>query len=634
MDTASLPRQFGNYLLTAALGEDALGRVYRALRREGDRGFTRLRILETPELSNDALLDSIEQNGEVHGFLKNPAVARGVDMDSVDGTPFIAWNEPSGRTLDVLLAKCRSLGRRVPVEHALLIAEKAATALDHAYNTTVDGDRTLHGLVCPALVVISDDGEIRLSGFGLAEGVLPAIRKPRLAAEVGPYLAPEERESGAVGQNSDVFSVGAVLWALLTGDAPPADALAALKGQGSVPAPPVLPEVQTLLRMTLAPADARYKSSGDLRRELGKLLFSGPYSPSTFNLAYFLNDLFRDEIERETRARAREAGLEGSPPGVAPPPRPERSAPPPRTETIAVDPPPARTVTAPRLHVAGPARRSQTAILVGVLAAAAVAGGVFVISRRPDGASAGAPRRSAAPPRPTPTLLPELQATPSAPTAEMTEAQFRDEVSRRLAAEVQKLEAQMRERDRSAVLTQAGRGAPVLGGGPITRVPYPTVAAAAANPAAAAVELKAPVSPAAREQSAEALPTPAPAPVVVAAAERPAPAPAAAPAPEPTRVREGALVSFDELDAAPRLVGIVKPIYPPFALKARMGGLVLLRVLVSEKGTAQEVEVLRKAPGGLTESAVDAVRKWTFSPAVKAGVPVRTWMTVPIPFEP
>ena len=71
MDTETLPRQFGNYLLTAALGQDALGRVYRALRREGDRGFTRLRILETPELSNDALLDAIEQNGEIHGFLKN-----------------------------------------------------------------------------------------------------------------------------------------------------------------------------------------------------------------------------------------------------------------------------------------------------------------------------------------------------------------------------------------------------------------------------------------------------------------------------------------------------------------------------------------------------------------------------------
>jgi len=385
MDTETLPRQFGNYLLTAALGQDALGRVYRALRREGDRGFTRLRILETPELSNDALLDAIEQNGEIHGFLKNPAVARGVDMDSVEGSPYIAWNEPSGRTLDVLLEKCRTIARRVPVEHALLIAEKIATALDHAYNTTVDGDRTLHGLVSPGLIVISDDGEIRLSGFGLAGGVLASIGRPRLAAEVGPYLAPEERESGAVGQNSDVFSVGAVLYALLTGDAPPPDALAVLKGQGSVPAPPVLPEIQALLRMTLAPSDARYKSSGDLRRELGKLLFSGPYSPSTFNLAYFLNDLFRDEIERETRARGREAGLDSTRPGSHSPdrtPAPERPAPRPAPPPPQ-DPPPAKTVTAPRLHVEETVRRGPTAAVIGVVAAVAVAGGIYLIARRP-----------------------------------------------------------------------------------------------------------------------------------------------------------------------------------------------------------------------------------------------------------
>src|SRR5262249_30212818 len=159
--------------------------------------------------------------GEIHGFLKNPAVARGVDMDSVEGTPYIAWNEPSGRTLDVLLAKCRSINRRLPVEHALLIAEKIATALEHAYNTTVEGDRTMHGLLCPPLVVISDDGEIRVSGFGLADGVLRSIGQPHLATEVGPYLAAEERQSGAIGQNSDVFSVGAILYALLTGDPPP-----------------------------------------------------------------------------------------------------------------------------------------------------------------------------------------------------------------------------------------------------------------------------------------------------------------------------------------------------------------------------------------------------------------------------
>ena len=133
---------------------------------------------------------------------------------------------------------------------------------------------------------------------------------------------------------------------------------------------------------------------------------------------------------------------------------------------------------------------------------------------------------------------------------------------------------------------------------------------------------------------AEAAPTgvPSVAPVALAAVvERPA---APAPMPVPTRIREGALVAFEEVDSPPRLVGVVKPVYPPLALKARMGGMVLLRVLVSERGAAQEVEVLRGAPGGLTASAVDAVRRWTFAPATKAGVPVKTWLTVPIPFEP
>ena len=194
MTTETLPRPLGNYLLTAALGEDALGHEYRALRTGEGGGFVRFRALDAPELSEDAVLDAIEENGEVHQFLKNPAVGRGVDMDAADGIPYIAWNEANGRTLKNLLLKCRNPPRKIPVEHALLIAEKIATALDHAYNTTIDGDRTLHGLVWPGFVAISDDGEIRLVGFGLAPGVLPALARPRLTREIANYLAPEERD--------------------------------------------------------------------------------------------------------------------------------------------------------------------------------------------------------------------------------------------------------------------------------------------------------------------------------------------------------------------------------------------------------------------------------------------------------
>jgi TonB family protein len=596
MPTEQLPRRFGGYLLTASLGEDALGRVYRAVRTSGDPGFVRLRILESPELSADALIDAIEENGEIHGFLKNPAVARGVDMDAVEGVPYIAWNEPSGRTLSALSAKCRSLSRKVPVEHALLIAEKIATALDHAYNTTIDGDRTLHGLVWPGFILISDDGEIRLSGFGLAAAVLPAISKTRLAREVAPYLAPEERASATIGRNSDVFSVGAILFELLIGTPPPPDPLAVLKGTGAGAGVPILPEIQSVLKMTLGTPDSRYKSSGDLRRELGKLLFSGPYSPSTFNLAYFLNDLFRDEIEAETRARKREAALggAGTPPHARPAPPAAPPPPPP-------SPAPHEPASGPHLRTETARRRGPGALVLAVLAAAAVASGIYVILRRPSGGTAPSPPLQATV-RPTPTLLPELQPTPAGPTTTMSEAEFRDEVSRRLSLEVQKLEAQMRPR-------------------PTPEPQRPTTVPFART-----------------TQEPEALPTlvelaPTSIPTV-APVEAEHIVPTAVPLPTRPAVREGALVAFEEVDSPPRIATIVKPIYPPLALKARIGGIVVLRVLVSEKGAPLDVQVIRGAPGGLDDAAASAVRRWKFTPATKAGVAVRTWMTVPIPFEP
>ncbi len=448
MPTEKLPRPFGNYILTAALPGDALGRQYRALRTGGANEFARVRILDSPELPSEALLVAIEENGEVHGFLKNPAVARGVDMDAVDGVPYVAWSDPSGRTLADLHSKTRALGRRIPVEHALLIAEKVATALDHAYNTTIDGDRTLHGLVWPGFVTISDDGEIRLAGFGLAPGILPSIGKPHLSREVGPYVAAEARESGVAGKNSDVFSVGALLFEMLTGQAPGPDALAFLKGKGAGAPPPIVPEMLAILRMTLGSADTRYKSAGDLRRELGKLLFSGPYSPSTFNLAYFLNDLFREEIETETRARKREAALAAGSAGeaghaaVPSEPPPARVPPPPAAE-------PARSPgTGPRITIAAePPRRSPLALVGGLLAAAAVAGGIYVVSRRSsDSPPAGGGPAHETTVAPTPTFLPEFQPTPAGPTTGMTEEQFQEEVTRRVALETERLVAQIRAR--------------------------------------------------------------------------------------------------------------------------------------------------------------------------------------------
>ena len=608
----TLPRAFGDYVLTAALGEDALGREYRALPSSGEPGFLRLRILDSPELSADALIDAIESNGEVHSFLKNPAVARAVHMDAAEGIPYLVWSEPNGRTLAALLAKCRTPPRKIPVEHALLIVEKVATALDHAYNTTIDGDRTLHGLVWPGFIGISDDGEIRLSGFGLAPGVLGSLSRPRLAREIAPYLAPEEKAQARVGRNSDVYSVGVILLELLTGQPPAStDPLAVLRGSSESPPVPLLPELQAVLRLTLGPEETRYASPGDLRRELGKLLFSGPYSPSTFNLAYFLNDLFRDEIEAETRARNREAagGRAAASTGDAGKGRPA-SVP---AAPLAA-PAPQRPPSVPTFAAQAPAPRRNALAWVAGLIGAAVLAAVVLLSRR--GRATAEPRTGPArhPPSPTATFLPEFVATPEGPTNAMTEAQFQDEVSRRLGVEVQKLKKQMESRAASA--PAPAKDSPAVPGAEPTSSP-PVVEAA---PAASVAEEPPPVTFA-----------PPGAPTARAEAEPP---PTVAPAPVRPVIREGSLVPIEEVDSPPRLVKIVKPTYPPLALRAHIGGIVVLRILVSERGTPLQVEVVRDAKAGLTEAAVDAAQKWTFQPATKAGVAVRTWMVVPIPFEP
>jgi TonB family protein len=588
-----LPRKFGPYVLTALLGQDALGRVYRARHSSGERGFVRLRLMEGPEVSEDAVLDAIEENGEIHRFLKNPSIARGVVMDAAEGIPYIAWNEETGRTLDALLARVRERREAIPVEHALLIAEKIATALDHAYNTTVEGERTLHGLVWPGFVSISDDGETRLAGFGLAPGLFPSYDAPGFTQEVLPYLAPEQRAERRVGRNSDVFSVGAILFEMLTQRLPSeADPLADLREASRGEEPTIPPEIEAVLRMALSPAAARYHSAGEIRREIGKLLFTGRYAPSTFNLAYFVNALFTSEIDEEARERASAAAIDPAKLREVSGPAATEAETFRRTPSLPgiPPPPPAKPRTA--------SSSSASLVVVGLFAVA-VGGAFWVLSRRPQPAavaSAVPTARPTAPPEPTP--------EPSAPTVSMSEDQFKDEVERRLTQELRKLEDEVRRSSR--------RNAPVLSGGPVA-APAPTAALAITPEEPPGFRNEIPI-------------TEPPALPLARPTETPVPARRAA--------QVGDLVPLEEADLPPRVARVVKPAYPPIALRQKIGGIVVLRVLVTESGSPSQVEVVRGVRGGITEAAVAAVRRWSFEPARKDGVAVKTWTTVPIPFEP
>lgn len=285
-----LSRPLGNFLLIAQLSEDALGTVFRAIYAPDERRFVRLRILQSPELMPEAVFSAIEKGDDDARALIHRAVVPNAEVGLADGLPYLAWDEVAGWTLDQLLERVRTLGVRIPPEYALLVAERIATALEYA-SRAVPGRPIAHGLVWPGFVPISSNAEIRLGGFGLAEALLNSLHRPRIGREVAPYAAPEARETGEVGPDTDVYSLGVILTELLTGRRPrrsnPAEALE--------DSPPYPEELRALVARSLAPSGERFSSIAEMRRALEEILTASPYALYTGNLALFLYRLLNPE---------------------------------------------------------------------------------------------------------------------------------------------------------------------------------------------------------------------------------------------------------------------------------------------------------------------------------------------------
>jgi hypothetical protein len=290
---AFLERRLGDHLLVAQLSEDCLGTVFRALHAEDDNRFLRLRLLQSPELSPPEVFEAVRKNARWASSLSHKAIVQRAELGIADGVPFVAWQESTGWTLDLLLARLRATGMQLPVEHALLIAARVASALEHAWSMPMHGERIRHGLLWPGFVSISNDAEVRTGGFGLAEAVLPSLRKGRLARDIAPYVAPEVREGAAVdGSGSDTYSLGVLLLELLTSRRPTLGApLTDFRSDDPFP-----PDIRPILERSFAPAGERFASAAEMHRALQELLATTSYySVSTVSLALFLYKLLNPE---------------------------------------------------------------------------------------------------------------------------------------------------------------------------------------------------------------------------------------------------------------------------------------------------------------------------------------------------
>ncbi|MEO8586153.1 MAG: TonB family protein [Acidobacteriota bacterium] len=636
--TAPSPRPFGPYVLTRALGSDALGEVWRA----GTAGASRLRpfllVRTFAALSIDrpALLAAMETAVRLVDDVQGPAIAKGTVMGAIDDTPFVGTAYVEGRTLDHLLA-VRLLGTPLPVEHGLLIAERLLAALESA-KAVEEFTGAAHGFLVPAFVCISNEGEPKVFGHGLGAGLLPALRHPRARQSFAPYVAPEILAAGKPTTSGDLYSVGAILFEALTGRAPsPGVALESVESANlAVDGTPVPEDLRRLLRRVLHPDPrVRDRSVPAFRRDLSALLYGGPYAPSTFNLAFFLQKCFDKAIQREKLELAAEEEIDpwtlAVPPGFDPAPDASGGRNRPATEgsgsrrlesstgsrRLPAPPlrPPERTRSAPQpvpvRAVAGPIpKKALSGAPLWAVAAGAVlllaVGGFFALrpsAPAPAPLPTPAPRPTPAPPTPLPTPAPVVVGKEDPLFQAAVEKKLQEELKKREVKSAREQEAATKKRkadiDKSS--EEAGKS---KDSEEIAR------AAREKSDREEATRL-AREAIARRKSEAQQVETAAAA------------------------VKDGDLVETDLVDTPPIPVKQVSPHATRLAIQRRVTGTVLLRVLVDENGAPATVEILRDtAPRvGLGDASKAALEQWRWKPATKDGHRVRTWIAVQVPFK-
>ncbi len=638
--SAPSPRPFGPYVLTHALGTDALGEVWRA----GTAGAPRLkpfllvRTFTAAAIDRSALLSAMETAVNLVDDVQGPTVARGTVMGAIDDIPFLGTLYVGGRTLDHLLA-ARLLGSPLPVEHGLLIAERLLSALE-AGAPVERFTGAAHGFLVPPFVCISNEGEARVFGYGLGAGLLPALKNARTRQTLAPYVAPEVLAEGKPSTSGDLYSVGAILYEALTGRAPPPGvALESVEDANlAVAGTPVPEDIRRLLRRALHPDPRmRDRQISSFRKDLSALLYGGPYAPSTFNLAYFLQKHFDKAIEREKLELAAEEEIDPKKLAVPPDPVPATHAP--RVEPLRrpvvegsgsrrlesstgsrrLPMPPARppertprSGPVPVRAVAGPAPKKS----LGGAPLWAVAGGAVLLL------AAGAffaLRSSAPPPLPAPTPAPAPTLAPPTPVPTPAPVVVGKEDPLFVAAVEKKLQEEVKKREAKAARDQ--EAAAKKRRAEIDKTSEEAGKSKDSEETARALREKADREEAARLAR-------------EAVARRKAEAQQAAAAAAPA-VKDGDLVEAELIDTAPVSVRQVSPQATRLAIQRHISGTVLLRVLVDENGEPAKVEILRDtAPKvGLGDASKSALEQWRWKPATKDGHKVKTWIAVQVPFK-
>lgn len=311
-------KQLGRYEVISELGQGAMGVVYKAKDPLIDREVAIKTInLSLAQEEREEYEARFYQEAKAAGRLSHPNIVTIYDVGRSEDIAYIAMEYLHGRELRDILNDNKIL----PVNQVLDITSQVALGLSYAHEHHI-----VHRDVKPSNIMVIRDGHVKITDFGIARMASAAVRTQTGMVLGSPkYMSPEQVMGKLTDQRSDIFSLGVMLYEMLTGQAPfMGENVNAIMYQ-TLNAIPVAPSninsnVPEMLNYIVAKAlskdlDSRYQNSRDFANDLRACQAELPKSIASLSVALQQTDV--NGISADASVSALDSSAEESKPVAA-----------------------------------------------------------------------------------------------------------------------------------------------------------------------------------------------------------------------------------------------------------------------------------------------------------------------------
>src|ERR671930_1247080 len=201
----------GRYRLEERIGAGGMSTVYRAFDPTLER-WVAIKLMHRDISTDPDQLERFRREARAVASLSHPHIVTVIDAGEDDGAPYIVFEYVPGETLK---DRIRAVGR-LPVVEAVAYAIEIGRALECAHS-----HRLVHRDVKPQNVLIDPDGRAKVTDFGIARSLeAHGLTAPGRVLGTTDYVSPEQALGHDVTEQSDIYSLGIVLYEMLTGEVP------------------------------------------------------------------------------------------------------------------------------------------------------------------------------------------------------------------------------------------------------------------------------------------------------------------------------------------------------------------------------------------------------------------------------